>query len=101
MALGGFQGQEDKGWGLKARNEMGSGGPPVLGVSPDHGAACLIDSDARRTRNESTGGGNEAQRPDRGVETPSTGGLSLRPWRQLDKVGILRLPLFEPFGFSS
>ena len=30
---------------------------PVLGVSPDHGAACLIDSDARRTRNESTGGG--------------------------------------------
>ena len=36
---------------------MGSGGPPVLGVSPDHGAACLIDSDVRRTRNESTGGG--------------------------------------------
>jgi hypothetical protein len=38
-------------------HELGSGGPPVLGVSPDHGAACLIDSDARRTRNESTGGG--------------------------------------------
>ena len=95
----GFKAFEDGwGWGRKARNGMGSGGPPVLGVSPDHGAACLIDSDVRRTRDESTGGGTMPSgriAASRAVDRRA----SLRPWRQLDKVGILRLPLFEPFGF--
>jgi hypothetical protein len=36
---------------------LGSGGPSVVGVFPDHGAACLVDSDVRCTRNGSTGEG--------------------------------------------
>jgi hypothetical protein len=78
MALGGAQGQEDKGWGLKAKNGMGSGGPPVLWVSPDHGAACLVDSDVRRTRNESTGGGASLAAKSWRL-SPTTGGLPCDP----------------------
>jgi hypothetical protein len=64
--------------GAKARNGMGSGGPPVLGVSPDHGAAYLIDSDARRTRNESTGVGASLAAGSLRL-SPSTGGLPCDP----------------------
>jgi hypothetical protein len=64
---------EDAG-GSRPKNGMGSGGPPVLGVSPDHGVACLVDSDVRRTRNNSTGVGASLEARSRRL-SPSTGGL--------------------------
>jgi hypothetical protein len=64
---------EDDG-GSRPKNGMGSGGPPVVGVSPDHGAACLVDSDVRHTRNESTGGGASLAAGSRRL-SQSTGGL--------------------------
>ena len=79
---------------------MGSGGPPVVGVSPDHGAACLVDSDVRRTRNGSTGGGASLAAGPRRF-SPTIRRAPLRSQRQLDKVGIPWLPSFEPFGLSS
>jgi hypothetical protein len=79
---------------------MGSGGPPVVGVFPDHGAACLVDSDVRRTRNGFTGGGASLAAGSLRL-SPSTRRAPLRSQRQLDKVGISWLPSFEPFGLSS
>ncbi len=60
--------------GSRPKNGMGPGGPPVVGVSPDHGAACLVDSDVRRTRNNSTGVGASLVAGSRRL-TPSTGGI--------------------------
>jgi hypothetical protein len=41
---------------MGAQGQKRNGVGRATGAS-DHGAACLIDSDVRRTRNESTGGG--------------------------------------------
>ena len=100
MARGGFQGQEDKGWGPRPEAEWGRAGHRCLGSPLITAPLASLTRMHGAPATSPPGEGTEAQRPDRGVETPSTGGLSLRPWRQLDKVGILRLPLFEPFGFK-
>jgi hypothetical protein len=80
---------------MSAYMSLGSGGPSVVRIFPDHGAACLVDSDVRRTRNGSTGGGASLAAGQR------SGWAPLRSQRQLDKVGIPWLPSFEPFGSSS
>jgi hypothetical protein len=79
---------------------LGSGGPSLVRIFPDHGAACLVDSDVRRTRNGSTGGGGSLAAGQLRF-SPTTRRAPLRSQGQLDKVGILWLPSFEPFGLSS
>ncbi len=63
------------------RRAMGAQGQNLNGVGratvfkfPDHCTACLVDSDVRRTRNESTGGGASLAAGSRRL-SPSTGGL--------------------------
>jgi hypothetical protein len=55
-----------------------SGGPTVVSIQPDHGPACLADSDVRCTRNGSTGGGASlAVGPRRSLAIDPEGSLAI------------------------
>ena len=77
-----------------------SGGPTVVSIQPDHGPACLADSDVRCTRNGSTGGGASLAAGQLRF-SPSIRRAPFRSQRRPDKVGIPWLPTFESFGLSS